>query len=74
MIDITLQVVPKPVDGTASVVVIQTMEPTFKGEGQVNFNCGECGFRVAESLENAAQISNVVIACPSCKSYNVTRL
>ena len=74
MVEISLNVIPQPEKGTASILVPQGLVPAVIGEGDVNFNCGECGFRVAEALEQASQIQDIVIVCPRCKSHLASRL
>lgn len=74
MVDIALNVIPEPEEGTATVLIFDKLEPVFKGEGSVNFICGGCGFRVAENLQQASQIQNIVVVCPRCKSHLETRL
>ncbi|WP_345150478.1 hypothetical protein [Arthrobacter ginkgonis] len=74
MVDIALSVVPEPEEGTASIIAIENLVPAFVGKGEVNLNCGECGFRVAEGLEQASQLQSLVLICPRCKSHLASRL
>jgi hypothetical protein len=42
------------------------------GRGEVNLLCGNCGYVLCLGLENAANLSALVFACP-CGWYNRTR-
>ena len=43
--------------------------PLFTGEGNINYQCGQCGLVLAERIWKLS-LSNVVIQCPECESYN----
>ena len=43
--------------------------PVFTGEGNINYQCGRCGVVLAERIWKLS-LSNVVIQCPACESYN----
>jgi len=43
--------------------------PLFTGEGNINYQCGRCGVMLAERIWKLS-LSNVVIQCPVCQSYN----
>jgi len=43
--------------------------PLFKGQGNINYLCGKCEAKLAERVWNLS-ISNLVVKCPYCQSYN----
>lgn len=47
--------------------------PIMRGAGTVNYVCGHCQFRLAEGLDRAGQLVNLVLICPRCSAYNETR-
>lgn len=75
MVNVALKVIPEPAEGTRTVIDTSSdlKGPAFTGQGEVNYLCGECGLMLAEGMESAAQISNMVIRCWRCESFNETR-
>lgn len=71
MSDHEMKVIPKPKEGTASVLVQEEKgkHPFFKGDGEDNYLCGECGFILCENIKHG-QITAVVLKCPNCGSCN----
>ncbi len=69
--EMTLEVIPKPLENTRSVIEFENIGNRITGESAdgVTLICGECGSILVEKL-NRNQIRNIVIRCPSCKSYN----
>lgn len=47
----------------------QDVNPLIKGMELENYNCGNCGFLLAENVIPNS-IKNIIIECPKCKSYN----
>jgi len=43
--------------------------PLFKGKGNIDYLCGNCGAVLAEHIWSLS-ISNIVVLCPSCGSFN----
>ena len=73
MTDFKLQIIPKPPDGTAAVLMTDKKGKfTFiKGSGADNMLCGSCGCVLIESLDRS-QIRGVVFKCANCGEYNLT--
>jgi len=69
MSDYMMRVIPKPKEGTASVLVMTKKEPSIKGFGDDNYLCGKCKFIICENIRHG-QITNIVFKCPNCGSYN----
>lgn len=71
-VKIPLTVIPEPEPNTRAVLVIQGDLPAFRGEGNVDFICGnkECGQILVESVGRGIWMKNLVIRCPKCKSFN----
>lgn len=66
--EIGLSIVSKPREGSRTVIEPE-VAPAFKGEGDVDYVCGNCGAVLAEKLREG-QIENIVIHCPKCGKYN----
>ena len=49
--------------------VRKTASPAMKGDGDVNYLCGLCGFAVLENMA-PGQISGLAFPCPVCRSTN----
>ena len=66
-----LEVIPKPMEGTASVLITDQPAPFvfMKGPGSANFLCGACQSILCEGMERG-QIVQIVFRCPQCGSYN----
>ena len=72
MADFRLTVVPKPKEGTASVLEKPKggdKEPYIVGEGKNNYLCGNCGHLLIENVHEG-QVAGIVFKCPNCGSYN----
>lgn len=72
--NVVLMLVDKPDDET-SVMASDAEKPHafLGGDGDVNLLCGECGFRLCEGLESAAEVQHIVFECPRCKRHSRTR-
>ena len=66
--EIKLSIIPKPREGSRTVIESK-VSPVFKGEGDVDYLCGNCGTIVAEKVRRG-QIRNMVVYCPKCGQYN----
>ncbi len=64
-----MKVIPKPKEGTASVLAMTRKEPVIKGVGEDNYLCGKCKFIICENISHG-QIIDMVFKCPNCESYN----
>ena len=63
-----LNIVPEPPEKTRTVIESK-VTPAFKGEGDIDYICGNCGVVLAEKIRQG-QIRNIVIHCPKCGQYN----
>ncbi len=66
--DTKAQIIPKPVEGTRTVIAPATM-PAIKGKGDTNYLCGNCNTKIVEKV-NKGQTSDIVILCSVCGNYN----
>ena len=66
--EIKLNIIPKPREGTRTVIESK-VSPAFKGEGDVDYICRNCGAILAEKVYRG-QIRNIVVHCPKCGQYN----
>ena len=70
-----LKVIPKPAEGTRTVLVPKrNVLPVIKGNippehGGLTFQCGNCGAPLINGVKKG-QVRNIVIKCPLCGSYN----
>lgn len=65
-----LQVIPKPAEGTRSVLAKAPPDPLlFQGEGDLNLLCGKCGAILAKGVHEGTLI-NLVLQCNQCGTYN----
>jgi hypothetical protein len=76
MPDFTMKVIPKPPEGSATVLMAEPQFPPIplitgegEGEGDVNLLCGKCGFTVVKTVQTGA-IRGGVLVCNSCGAYN----
>jgi len=69
--EIKLNIVPKPLPNTRTVLEFSKdfQGPFFRGEGDIDYICGNCGYVLAEGLKEG-QIRNIVVHCPKCGMYN----
>ena len=72
----SLPVIPKPVDGTRSVLV--SSEPPsedfvfIKGDStELIFECGNCHRPLMTGI-TWGQVKNIVLGCPFCNAFNDT--
>ena len=64
-----LNLVKKPSHMSRAVIHSKDTLPLFKGEGNTDYLCGRCGAILAKHAWKFS-ISNVVVECPSCESFN----
>jgi hypothetical protein len=64
-----LCLVDKPPNLSRAVIHCKVSLPLFKGEGNTNYLCGQCGVVIAEYAWKFS-ISNIVVECASCHSFN----
>jgi len=67
-VKIKLAIISKPPEGTRTVIE-SNASPAFKGEGDSDYICGNCGAILAEKIRRG-QIKNIVVRCPKCGQYN----
>ena len=74
MVNIQMEVIPEPEEGTASVLVPGPDGPQvmFIGQGDDNYICGCCGKTICEKVLRGKFI-NLVFKCYNCGSYNRIR-
>jgi len=74
MSNYSMEIIPKPPDGTASVLQFDKKGPyaLFKGIGPDNYLCGSCDNKLCEGITRG-QIIGLVLRCPQCDSFNVIR-
>ena len=65
---IKLNIVAKPPEGSRTVIECK-VSPAFRGEGDTDYICGDCGTLIAEKMRRG-QIKNIVVRCPKCGQYN----
>lgn len=66
--EIKLTIISSPREGSRTVIKSK-VSPVFKGEGDMNYICGNCGAILAEKVRQG-QIRNIVVHCPKCGRYN----
>jgi len=66
-----LKLIPEPNRLSRSIIrgTGNQVPPFFTGTGNVNYSCGKCGTLLAEHIWSLS-ISDIVLQCPSCKSFN----
>lgn len=66
-----LSLIEEPAPKSRAVIHSQSNSvlPLFKGQGNINYLCGRCEAILAERVWKLS-ISNLVVKCPSCQSYN----
>lgn len=71
MSNYSLQVIPKPKEGTRSVLKPNDnfSGPIIIGNSSTNYLCGSCDYILCENVDRG-QILNLVFVCPKCGSYN----
>lgn len=66
---VKLQVIPPPDEGTRTVFRTHDKDALVKGIELESLVCGNCEFVLVENVLAYNQ-GDVVLQCPSCKSYN----
>jgi DNA-directed RNA polymerase subunit RPC12/RpoP len=64
-----LQIIKKPAETSRAIFSFVDTKPKLIGEGNIDYVCGTCGATLVERGWKQS-LSNVVIRCPSCQSYN----
>jgi hypothetical protein len=64
-----LRVIPPPDEGTRTIFRTQDTDALVKGIELESLVCGNCEFVLVENVLAYNQ-DDVVLQCPSCKSYN----
>jgi hypothetical protein len=76
MTNIIMEIIPKPKEGTATVLKLTKKGkfPMIAGGGDDNYLCGliECGNIICKNVSRG-QIINIVFKCANCGSYNVLK-
>lgn len=72
---LAMKVIPQAAAEGRSVLIMTDDTPRgvvfFQGDGRFDFCCGGCG-AVLMRAQNIGQVSNAVLVCAECKSYNDT--
>jgi cyanophycinase-like exopeptidase len=74
MVNRTLKVIPKPEEGSRTVLGLAHDPDTtviIESYGQLDLLCGNCAAVLAHKVIHA-QIKNLVLYCKRCGSYNET--
>lgn len=66
---IRLKLIKKPAHMSRAVIHAKETLPLFRGEGNNNYLCGQCGVILAEHTWKFS-LSNIVVECPCCQSFN----
>lgn len=66
---VRLHVIPEPNLGSKTIFAIDDKDVLIKGVELESHLCGCCGFVLAENIM-VYNYRDVVLQCPSCKSYN----
>lgn len=71
MSNYSMEVIPKPEEGTAAVLKFNKKGKfaIIEGNGSDNYLCGACENIICQNV-NRGQIINLVFVCPNCDSYN----
>lgn len=67
----SMEVIPKPKDGTA-IIFESNIKGEFvyiSGEGNDDYICGNCNNTICKNVSRS-QIRNIVFKCTKCTSYN----
>jgi phage FluMu protein Com len=60
---------PQPLSRSVIHGATNQILPFFTGMGNIDYSCGKCGILLAERIWSLS-ISDIVLQCPSCKSFN----
>ena len=66
---VKLRVIDPPLEGTRTVFTTHDKDALVKGVDLESLVCGSCGFVLVENVI-AYNPGDIVLQCPSCKSYN----
>ena len=74
MSNFEMKIIPKPKDGTATILKLSKNGKfhLIKGHGYDNYLCGACNNIICKNVERG-QIVNIVFECPNCHNYNLVR-
>ena len=81
MVEIKCITIPKPQDGSRPIYRkntndkgISEKESLIQGSfGQeLDYNCGICGYLLAENVLQGEISVDIVLQCPNCQAYNET--
>jgi hypothetical protein len=64
-----LRVIEKPTEISRAIFSFADARPKLIGEGNIDYLCGTCGSILVERAWKQS-LSNIVVRCPSCQSYN----
>jgi DNA-directed RNA polymerase subunit RPC12/RpoP len=64
-----LRVIDRPTEVSRAIFSFADARPKLVGQGNINYLCGTCGSTLVERAWNQS-LSNIVVRCPSCQSYN----
>ena len=64
-----LRVVDEHPPKSRSVIHSKGVLPLFKGKGNTSYLCGKCGTVLVQNAWKFS-LSNIVIECPDCQSFN----
>jgi hypothetical protein len=70
-----LKMIKEPKDLSRTVVHGKgsKVPPLFMGKGNINYQCGKCRVALAKKIWKLS-LSNIIIQCPQCQSYNETAI
>lgn len=69
IIEERLKLIKEPAPMSRVVIYSKDTLPLFRGEGNINYLCGQCEAILVERAWKLS-ISNIIVKCPSCQSYN----
>lgn len=70
---VRMKVIPEPSRRKRSMLVAPTADPAYrfyKGGGDVNLACGQCGRELVTGLQSEGHLQSVVLKCPGCGAFN----
>jgi hypothetical protein len=68
-----MKVIPAPSRSKRSVLEAPTSDPGYRfyrGGGDVNLLCGQCGRELVAGLQSEGHLQSVVLKCPECGAFN----
>lgn len=63
------KVIKEPEKGTRTILHLMGVGPVITGAGDLDILCGDCNSILVKGIV-PNQIQNMVIQCPTCKSFN----